>query len=179
MPSQNSGIAYVIIENDVRPWSLMPPRAQPAVMPESTPKMVESTRGDADERDRRPGGVADLRDHGRIRLVRAAEVEMGELDEVVPELVELRAVEAELVLELVTLRLGQAASAKERAHRIRLDDPEQEEVEDDDERQRPERAEDLALTCRALNGAGYACARRWDRAVHALRARAARPRRAP
>ena len=69
---------------------------------------------------------------------------MRELDEVVPELVELRPVEPELVLELVALRVGQVASAEERADRIRLDDPEEEEVEDDDEGKRPQRAEDLA-----------------------------------
>ena len=69
---------------------------------------------------------------------------MRELDEVVPELVELRPVEPELMLELSPLGVGQVASAEERADRVRLDDPEEEEVEDDDERKRPNRAEDFA-----------------------------------
>ena len=82
--------------------------------------------------------------HGRVRLVRAPEIEMRELDEVVPELVELRPVEPELMLELGALGVGQVPSTEERADRVRLDDPEEEEVEDDDERQRPQRAENLA-----------------------------------
>src|SRR5262249_13755734 len=98
----------------------------------------------ADQRDRRPRGVADLGDDGRVRLVRAAEVDVRELDEVLPELVELRPVEPELVTEGVALGIRQVAAAEERGNRVRLDDPEQEEVEDDDEDERPERAQDLA-----------------------------------
>ena len=63
---------------------------------------------------------------------------MGELDQVVPELVELRPVEPELVPKLQPLCVGQVPPAEERRDRIRLDDSEEEEVEDEDERQRPQ-----------------------------------------
>ena len=59
------------------------------------------------------------------------------------ELVALRAVEAELLRQLLALLLGEVPPAEEVRDRIRLDHPEQEEVEDDDEEQRRERAEDL------------------------------------
>ena len=68
------------------------------------------------------------------------------------ELVELGPVEPELLRELGALRVGQVAAPEQRSPPGRLDDPEQEEVEDDDEGERPQRAEDLpTLTCRALN----------------------------
>ncbi len=63
--------------------------------------------------------------------------------EVPEELVELGPVEPELALELEPLGLGQVAAAEEVPDRVRLDDPEEEEVEADDEDERRERGEDL------------------------------------
>ncbi len=62
--------------------------------------------------------------------VRAAEVELRRLLEVAHELLELRAVEAELVAQLVPLLHRQVAPAEEVRDRVGLDDAEEEEVED-------------------------------------------------
>ena len=68
---------------------------------------------------------------------------MRRLVEVVRELVELGAVEPELLSQLVALGVGEVAAPEQIRHRVSLDDPEQEEVEDDDEGEGPERPQDL------------------------------------
>ncbi len=81
---------------------------------------------------------------GWLRDVRAAEVELRRLLDVGAELLELRAVQPELVTKLFALLDRQVAAAEQIRDRVLLDDAEEEEVEDDDESKRRERAEHLA-----------------------------------
>ena len=113
-------------------------------MPSITPKTADRIAETPTSAIVGPAASLDLVPDGLVRLVRAPEVELGGLLEVVDELPAGRLVEAELARQLGPLRVGQVAPAEQVRHRIRLDDPEQEEVEADDEEQGRERPEDLA-----------------------------------
>ena len=117
---------------------------QAAAIPSITPKTADSTAETPTSAIVGPAASHDLVPDGLVRLVRAAEVELGGLLEVVDELPARS-----------TCRGRTAASARPAATSVRLrprnrfatgsdcDDPEQEEVEADDEEQGRERPEDL------------------------------------
>ena len=105
------------------------------------PITIDEDRRRADQHDRRPQRLADLGRHRPAAQDRVAEIALQRLLDVGDELLELRAVEVELLALGLDLLWRQVAAAEQLADRVVADDPEQEEVDDEDERQRRQRAE--------------------------------------
>src|SRR6185503_5061072 len=107
--------------------------------------------------------VLDLLPDGLVGRVRAPQVQRRRLLQVGDELRALGLVEAELLGQLGALGLGQVVAAVEARDRVRLNDPEQEEVEADDEEQGRQRPQHLAADEACAHSRSYTVRRRRSR----------------